>query len=66
MVDGFEILCPENIMNKCVLDSSVIIKGFFRPNTSLPLEIYNRDILTHQKCMYLLKSLKSDLLKFYC
>lgn len=42
-------------MNKCVLDSSVIIKGFFPPKTSLPLEIYNREILTHKKCMYLFK-----------
>jgi hypothetical protein len=45
----------KNIMNKCVLDSSVIIKGFFTPKPSFPSEIYNRDIVTHQKCLYLFK-----------
>ena len=42
-------------MNKCVLDSSVIIKGFFPPKHSLPVEIYNREMITHQKCIFLFK-----------
>jgi hypothetical protein len=42
-------------MNTCVLDSSVIIKGFFPPKHSLPLEIYNREIFIHQKCISLFK-----------
>jgi predicted nucleic acid-binding protein len=47
-------------MNKCVLDSSVIIKGFFPPKHSLPLEIYNREIVTHQKCIFLFKIIEEQ------
>ena len=42
-------------MTKCVLDSSVIIKGLFQPSPSIPSPILERELDTHKKCEYILK-----------
>jgi predicted nucleic acid-binding protein len=42
-------------MTKCVLDSSVIIKGLLQPSPSIPSPILERELDTHKKCEYLLK-----------
>ncbi|MBN1165832.1 MAG: type II toxin-antitoxin system VapC family toxin [Methanospirillaceae archaeon] len=47
-------------MNSCVLDSSVIIKGFFDPNPSLSSDIYKREKNTHFKCSLILKHIEES------
>jgi len=42
-------------MTKCVLDSSVIIKGLLQPSPSIPSPILERELDTHKKCEYILK-----------
>ena len=42
-------------MTKCVLDSSVIIKGLLQPSPTIPSPVLERELDTHKKCEYILK-----------
>lgn len=48
------------MIGKCVLDSSVIIKAFIKPNPSLPPDVYNRELSTHQKCIQILRYIQES------
>src|SRR5574341_865116 len=41
-------------MDRCVLDTSVIIKSIFKPLKSLSDEIYKREMETHEKCRFII------------
>jgi predicted nucleic acid-binding protein len=42
-------------MIRAVLDTSVLIKGIFKPLRSLSKDAYSRELETHEKCKYLIK-----------
>jgi predicted nucleic acid-binding protein len=44
-------------MNRAVLDSSILLKGIFKPLRSLPKEVYARELVTHGKYRMLLRLL---------
>ena len=44
-------------MNRAVLDSSILLKGVFKPLKSLSKEVYARELETHTKCRMLLRLL---------
>lgn len=45
-------------MDRCVLDTSVIIKSIFKPFKSLSDEVYKREIETHQKCRLIIEKIE--------
>jgi predicted nucleic acid-binding protein len=45
-------------MDRCVLDTSVIIKSIFKPPKSLTSEIYGRELETHKKCITIIRMLE--------
>lgn len=45
---------------KCVLDSSIIIKAFVKPNPSLASDVYNRELSTHNKCVQILQYIQES------
>ncbi len=45
-------------MDKCVLDTSVIVKSIFKPLKSLSDEIYRREMETHKKCRFIIKTIE--------
>lgn len=40
------------------MDTSVIIKSIFKPARSLPDEKYEREMATHKKCTYIIKTIE--------
>lgn len=56
---SWKILDRKN-MDKCVLDTSVIIKSIFKPARSLPDEKYEREMTTHKKCAYIIKTIEEN------
>ncbi|GFO96669.1 putative nucleic acid-binding protein, containsPIN domain [groundwater metagenome] len=40
------------------MDTSVIIKSIFKPARSLPEEKYEREMTTHKKCTYIIKTIE--------
>ena len=48
----------EDLTDKVVLDTSVIIKSIFSPRKSLPDEIYGRELDTHEKCRSIIRMLE--------
>lgn len=47
-------------MIRAVLDSSVLIKGIFKPLRSLSKDAYSRELETHEKCRYLIKLIEMN------
>ncbi len=47
-------------MDKCVLDTSVLIKSIFKPARSLSDENYEREMATHKKCTYIIKTIEEN------
>ena len=41
-----------------MLDTSVLIKSLFKPLKSLSIEIYSKELATHEKCRALVKLLE--------
>lgn len=52
-------------MDRCVLDSSVIIKSVFQPMKSLPDKFYKREMETHQKCRFVIEKIEESDLDIY-
>ncbi|ACX72795.1 PilT protein domain protein [Methanocaldococcus vulcanius M7] len=52
-------------MIKVVLDTSVIVKSILLPRKSLPKDIYDREIKTHNKCKQLIKFLNNEGINVY-
>ncbi len=52
-------------MDRCVLDTSVIIKSIFQPMKSLPDEIYKREQQTHEKCRFVIEKIEENDLDIY-
>lgn len=48
----------EVTMDRVVLDTSVLIKSLFKPLKSLSIEIYAKELETHEKCRALVKLLE--------
>ena len=44
-------------MDRCVLDTSVIVKSIFKPLKSLSDDLYKREMETHEKRKFLRESL---------
>ena len=52
-------------MIKIVLDTSVLVKGIFKPLRSLSAESYSRELETHEKCKALMKFLEERDIEVY-
>jgi len=52
-------------MDRCVLDTSVIVKSVFRPMKSLPDNVYKREMETHQKCRFVIEKIEESDLDIY-
>ncbi len=48
-------------MDRCVLDTSVIVKSIFKPLKSLSGELYEREMETHEKCRLIIKRIEESL-----
>jgi len=52
-------------MDRCVLDTTVIIKSIFKPPKSLSSERYKVELETHEKCRAVIKKLEErDMSRF--
>lgn len=47
-------------MDRCVLDTSVIVKSIFKPLKSLSEEVYEREMETHTKCRFIIKKIEDN------
>ena len=47
-------------MIRIVLDTSVLIKGIFKPLHSLPKDAYSRELETHEKCKSFIKLIEEN------
>jgi len=47
-------------MDRCVLDTSVIIKSIFKPLISLSDEVYKRELETHKKCRFIIQKIEDN------
>lgn len=45
-------------MDRCILDTSVIVKSIFKPLKSLSSEVYKREIKTHEECRFIIKKIE--------
>lgn len=45
-------------MDRCVLDTSVIVKSIFKPMKSLSDDLYKREMETHEKCRLIIKRIE--------
>ncbi len=52
-------------MDRCVLDTSVIVKSIFKPLKSLLDEVYKRELETHKKCRFIIKKIEDDDVDIY-
>jgi len=53
-------------MDRCVLDTSVIIKSIFKPfKKSLPGELYKKEMMTHEKCRAVIKKIEEKEIDTY-
>src|SRR3990172_12646588 len=52
-------------MDRCVLDTSVIVKSIFEPMKSLSEEIFKRENETHKKCRYIIKNIEENDIDIY-
>jgi predicted nucleic acid-binding protein len=52
-------------MDRCVLDTSVIVKSLFKPSKSLSEEVYKREMETHKKCIFIVKKIEEDDVEIY-
>lgn len=52
-------------MDRCVLDTSVIIKSIFTPLKSLLDEIYKRELETHKKCRSIIGKIEEDNIEIF-
>jgi predicted nucleic acid-binding protein len=52
-------------MDRCVLDTSVIIKSVFKPSKSLSSKIYKRELETHGKCRTIIRMLEERWIDVY-
>lgn len=52
-------------MDRCVLDTSVIIKSIFKPSKSLSSKIYKRELETHGKCRTIIRMLEERWIDVY-
>ena len=55
-----KIYAKEDTMIRIVLDTSVLIKGIFKPLHSLPKDVYSRELETHEKCKSLIKLIEEN------
>lgn len=52
-------------MDRCVLDTSIIIKSIFKPLKSLSDEIYKREMKTHKKCRFIIGKIEEGDIDIY-
>lgn len=52
-------------MDRCVLDTSVIVKSIFKPSISLSDEVYKREIETHKKCRFIIEKIEEVDIEIY-
>ncbi len=52
-------------MDRCVLDTSVIVKSIFKPLKSLSSELYKREAETHEKCRFIIKRIEEKNTEIY-
>ncbi len=52
-------------MDRCVLDTSVIVKSIFKPLKSLSDELYKREMGTHEKCRLIIKRIEEKGTEIY-
>ncbi len=52
-------------MDRCVLDTSVIVKSIFKPLKSLSDEVYKREMETHENCRFIIKKIEEDDIDIY-
>lgn len=52
-------------MDRCVLDTSVIVKSIFKPLKSLLKEVYEREMETHTKCRFVIEKIEDNDIDIY-